>query len=70
MFKPFSVVMIEGIVVGILLICMYNIIDIILGVNYNQMIKLFISGFMFHILCEIFGVNIWYVKEYNKYINV
>lgn len=68
MSKPISVVTIEGIVVGILLIIIYNIIDIILGVNYNKNIKLFMSGFIFHILCEIFGVNIWYVKEYNKYM--
>jgi O-antigen/teichoic acid export membrane protein len=70
--KPFSVVTIEGIVVGILLICIYSIIyHTSYGKPYGkQYVILFISGFAFHVLCEIFGINLWYVKDYNKYLNI
>lgn len=73
MSKPFSVVIIEGIVVGVLLICIYSIIKLLLQYHTlygKQYVILFISGFAFHILCEIFGINIWYVKDYNKYLNM
>ena len=75
--KPFSVVLIEAIILGSLLVLVYNIVDFILGFYKLQdkigllvykVLVLFVSGFLFHILCEITGINVWYVNDYNKYI--
>lgn len=75
--KPFSVVLVEAVVVGVLLVVVYNIVDYLLGfynlgdkigLLYYKILVLFFSGFIFHILCEITGVNLWYVNDYNKYI--
>jgi hypothetical protein len=72
MSKPFSVVLVEAVVVGILLIVVYNIVELVLGLYKLEdkigLYTLFFSGFIFHILCEITGVNLWYVNDYNKYI--
>jgi len=72
MSKPFSVVLVEAIVVGILLVFVYNIVDLVLGIYKLEdkigLYILFFSGFIFHILCEITGINLWYVNDYNKYI--
>jgi hypothetical protein len=75
--KPFSIILMEAVVVGILLIIVYNIVDLILlsyklddkmSLLFYKGLVLFVSGFIFHILCEITGINLWYVKDYNKYI--
>ena len=58
----------EALIVGILLIVVYNPIKYVLnGYNYN--IILLLSGALFHIICEYTGLNIWYVENYNKILN-
>ena len=70
-FKSLSTIITESTVVGIGLIFVYYIVNYIITnyipqLNLNLHIKLFISGFIFHVICEYTGVNIWYVKEYSK----
>jgi hypothetical protein len=60
-------IIIEAIFVGILLIPMYLVIASLLkDTTDNLYVILFLSGFFFHIICEITGVNLWYVKQYNS----
>lgn len=64
----------EAFVVGILLVVLTHIIMNLLFLykksfylsskkNYNFELIVFMSGFLFHILCEITGLNIWYLKN-------
>ena len=72
MSKPFYQVMIEAIIVGQILIWVYYITKIFILPNItvfvdftnNEIATLFISGFLFHIICEVTGVNVWYAKNY------
>jgi len=69
--KTFSTVITESIIVGIGLIVLYYLIDYslqFLNYKFPQYIVLFVSGFIFHILCEYTGINLWYSKEYCKLI--
>lgn len=63
MSKNYITVLIEASIVGGLLVALFNIIKNIIP-NYSQIIQLFITGASFHILCEILGINLWYVKNY------
>ncbi len=69
----------EGIVVGLLLIVVVYIVSFPVRMlklspelpevcktwnkNYVMEITLFLSGLIFHLLCEVSGVNIWYAKN-------
>jgi hypothetical protein len=71
--KPFTLVITEAIIVGILLVGFVKLTkDYILPRIPNlsgqkETIELFIiAGFLFHIVCEYTGVNLWYSKEYCK----
>ena len=72
--KELKTVIFEAIVVGILLIIIFKLVnyylfDYIPNITVSKNIELlFISGFLFHIICEYTGVNIWYSKEYCKLI--
>ena len=60
----------EAFIVGILLIILYYPLKILLkkiggGID-NDNIILFISGGLFHIICEYSGINLMYVEDYNK----
>ena len=57
----------EALIVGILLIIVYNPFKYMFK-DVNNNILLFISGSLFHIICEYTGLNIWYVKDYNKFL--
>ncbi len=61
-------VILEGLIVGILFIILSKIIESLLN-NDNKYIHLFITAFLFHVLCEISGINIWYAKDYIKLLN-
>lgn len=68
MTKDYTIVLIEAIVVGGLLVALFYIVKSIIP-NYSKMVQLFITGATFHILCEISGINLWYVKDYVKRLN-
>lgn len=60
--------LIEAFVVGVLLLLLYKFIHSLFdffGIksDYTFDVILFISGFLFHILCEITGVNNWYLTN-------
>jgi hypothetical protein len=71
--KPFTLVITEAIIVGLLLVGFVKVTkDYILQYIPNlsgqkETIELFIiAGFLFHIVCEYTGINLWYSKEYCK----
>jgi hypothetical protein len=70
--KPISLVLLEAFVVGIILVIFYYIFDKYFSKylsNQNKLyILLFISGFMFHIIFEYTGINLWYSKQYLNYM--
>ncbi len=68
--KSIKQVAIETLFVGILLtflfIIVLSITNPILKNNHmiHMLLSVFLSGSIFHILCEYTGVNIWYSKQY------
>lgn len=71
--KPFKLVLTEAIIVGIFLIGFVKLVkDYILPHIPNlsgqkENIELFfIAGFLFHLVFEYTGVNLWYSREYCK----
>lgn len=67
--KEYTIVLIEAIVIGILLVLLFNTIKSIIP-GYSLIVYLFITGSVFHILCEISGINLWYVKNYVEILGV
>lgn len=74
--KSILQVILEGIAVGQLLFPVYLFTKYILLPNTlpfeitNIYVILFITGLLFHILCEITGINLLYVKNYNSILQV
>lgn len=67
MSKSILKILFEALIVGLLLIVVYNPINYLLNnYNYNNNIILLVSGGIFHIICEYTGINIWYVNDYNN----
>ena len=72
--KSLSTVFIEATVVGICLVFFVNICKIYLMslvpnmTSDRSMDLLFVSGFVFHVVFEYTGLNLWYSKEYCKLI--
>lgn len=72
--KPLYQIFIEGIVVGQLLIWIFYLTKYIVIPNLvplfdfrgNIVIAIFLSGFLFHLITEFTGINIWYVQNYYK----
>lgn len=65
--SPFTVA-IEALVVGVLLVSIVKLLKLLeIPVLFDKEIELLmISGIIFHIGCEISGINVWYAKEYCK----
>ena len=55
----------EAIVVGVFLIVFYYGVEMIMP-DHEFYKKLFISGVVFHLIFEYTGINILYVKHYQK----
>jgi hypothetical protein len=65
--KSISTVVMEATIIGILFIIMFMFLNLLNITNLN--LKLFLSAFLFHIFCEITGLNIWYSKNYVDLLN-
>jgi hypothetical protein len=65
--KSVNAVLIEAAVVGVCLIAIVKIVRTVTEKwSPSEMLILFTSGFVFHIICEYIGVNKWYAVEYCK----
>lgn len=62
--KSVSFVMTEAVVVGAGLISLYWLVDQVLGESFDKWVKLFVAGFIFHLVFEWSGINLWYALEY------
>jgi hypothetical protein len=61
--KSDDTILIEAFVVGILILPIYYVLMIAMG---NGFCTLFLTGAIFHILCELTNINKWYVDNYYK----
>ena len=73
--KPVLTVFIEAAIVGAGLIAFVYFIEMYLSkytpdiIQNKKIQNLFLSGFLFHIVFEYSGINMWYAKDYyEKYI--
>jgi hypothetical protein len=66
--KTVGTVLIEALFVGIILSIMLSLFTLLLP-NINLMwlaFAAFVCGAAFHIICQVTGINDWYVKNYYK----
>lgn len=67
-----KIFLIEAPIVGTILVVLFLLILVLSNFitwfkenhNVHMMLSVFISGILFHILCEYSGVNAWYSKDY------
>ena len=59
----------EGILIGIICLGLFKIINYFLQTEKHIYISVFLTSFLIHILFELFGINIWYSKEYVNILN-
>jgi RsiW-degrading membrane proteinase PrsW (M82 family) len=70
--KSISTLFIESVVVGIGSLILFLIVLVLLSYikqlkdNHpvHMAVSVFVSGMIFHLICEVSGVNIWYSKKY------
>ena len=58
--KPVTTVLFEALIVGILLVMLYAL----MSMYTKPLTAVFLSGAVFHLLCEVSGVNRWYAQTY------
>jgi len=58
--KPVTTVLFEALIVGILLVMLYAL----MSMYTKPLTAVFLSGAVFHLLCEVSGVNKWYAQTY------
>lgn len=66
--KTVTIVLIEALCIGILLSIITGLTTLLMP-NHSLfwiIINAFLCGAGFHILCQVTGVNDWYVKNYYK----
>ena len=71
-----NILLTEAPVVGILLVVLFSLILVLLNFitwfkenhSVHMMLSVFLSGILFHILCEYSGINTWYSKNYCEII--
>lgn len=72
--KSITGVLIEAVVVGVCLILFGNFIEYFkdsipnISGRKDKIEVYFIAGFIFHLVFEWSGINLWYAKEYCKII--
>lgn len=59
--KPPTTLAIEAFVVGLLLMILFLIVSRVM----SPVPAVFISGALFHVICEYSGVNAWYARTYS-----
>ena len=59
--KPIQTLALEALVVGTLLTAFFFLLS---KLTKNTLVAVFASGAVFHIACELTGVNAWYAKTY------
>jgi len=72
--KQISQILIEAIVTGQFVLYTYLILTIlvlpslknIIDLTHSNLTILFLTGFFVHIIFEMAGINVWYVKNYTR----
>jgi hypothetical protein len=59
--KPIQTLALEALIVGALLVALFFLLS---RLTKNTLLAVFASGALFHIICEVTGVNAWYAKTY------
>ena len=59
-------VILEAVFVAIGLVVLFSIVCSVYNYKTNRslLINVAVSGALFHVLCEVSGLNRWYVKNY------
>lgn len=63
--KNISLVLFEASIVGLCLIVLILLMEQFIE---NKFLLLFVTGFLFHIIFEYTGLNLWYSIEYCKLV--
>jgi hypothetical protein len=69
MSKPIITIIMEAIIIGLLFVALFYIVKNTFTKS-QIFVQLFLTASLFHIICEYSGLNIWYVKDYNKYLKI
>lgn len=63
--KSAFLVLTEATFVGILLVILFSIVSQLMK-KQSVALRVFLSGAIFHCVCEVTGLNTWYAREYCK----